>query len=117
MNTNKNHILIFTLILIMGLVLVGCASAGEIPGESLVFMQSNAFQPEELSISAGTTVTWTNEDLDEHTVTAGTRESPSGLFDETVPPGGVFSFTFEEPGTYEYFCRIQTGMDGTVIVE
>ena len=75
------------------------------------------FDPVELTISAGTTVIWTNEDNVEHTVTSGLRDNPTGLFDEAVGPGGTFSFTFNETGTFEYFCIPHPGMDGTVIVE
>jgi plastocyanin len=61
-------------------------------------MRNSAFQPEEISVAPGTTVTWTNEDRFEHMVTPGRRSSPTGMFDEKVPVGGSFSFTFEELG-------------------
>ncbi len=80
-------------------------------------MQSSTFQPEEITVAPGTTVTWTNEDGFQHTVTSGTRDQPTELFDETVAGGGSFSYTFEEPGTYPYFCSIHPGMEGTVVVE
>jgi plastocyanin len=66
----------------------------------------------------GTTVTWTNEDNVPHTVMSGTRDNPSDLFDSgNVEPGEVFTYTFDEAGTYDYFCSIHPGMNGTVIVE
>jgi plastocyanin len=86
-------------------------------GQVEVVMQGSQFQPAEVTIEAGTTVVWTNQDALPHTVTAGSRGNPSGLFDEDVGAGGDFSFTFEEPGTYEYYCSIHPGMDGTVVVE
>jgi plastocyanin len=53
-----------------------------------------------------------------HTVTAGVRGNPSGLFDsDTIEAGGSFRFTFQAPGTYTYFCRIHGGMEGVVIGE
>jgi len=82
-----------------------------------VQMVDVAFEPEEVTVTAGTTVTWINEDAVQHTVTAGTRGDPTGMFDETVAGGGSFSFTFEEPGTYEYFCGFHPGMSGVVIVQ
>ncbi|MFO7918742.1 MAG: plastocyanin/azurin family copper-binding protein [Anaerolineae bacterium] len=82
-----------------------------------VVMRNTAFEPEEITVAPGTTVTWTNEDSFAHTVTAGTRGDPTGMFDEDVSGGDTFSFTFEEPGTYDYFCRPHSGMDGVVIVE
>jgi plastocyanin len=80
-------------------------------------MQNTAFNPSEITIQVGMTVRWTNEDGFDHTVTSGVRGSPSGMFDETVSPGGTFSFTFQQAGTYDYFCRFHAGMNGTVIVE
>ena len=125
MNNITKKALPIALLLITALLLIGCmpetpTEAPESPegtGEATVAMQGLTFQPAELTISAGTTVTWTNEDNVGHTVTAGTRGSPTGLFDENVPAGESFSFTFEETGTYEYYCSIHPGMDGTVIVE
>lgn len=82
-----------------------------------VMMQNTSFQPQELSVQPGATVTWTNEDNFAHTVTAGTRGNPSGLFDAgEVAAGDTFSFTFEESGTYEYFCSIHDGMHGVIVV-
>jgi plastocyanin len=85
--------------------------------EAEVIMQSNTYQPAEMTVSVGTTVTWVNEDSFDHTITAGTRGEPSGLFDATVAAGGNFSYTFEEAGTYDYYCTIHPGMNGTIIVE
>lgn len=85
--------------------------------EAQVVMTDNTFQPAQLQVAAGTTVTWTNQDSVPHTVTAGTRDNPSGLFDSgNVDPGGTFTFTFADPGTYDYFCSIHANMDGTVTV-
>jgi len=81
-----------------------------------VAMQGNTFQPAEITVAVGGTVTWTNEDSVSHTVTAGTRGNPTGAFDESVGAGDSFSYTFEEPGVVEYYCSIHPGMDGTVIV-
>jgi plastocyanin len=86
-------------------------------GEFEVVMRDLEFQPEEITVAPGTTVTWTNEDGFAHTVTAGTRGNPMGMFDENVPGGGTFSFAFEEAGIYDYFCSIHPGMSGAVIVE
>jgi len=85
--------------------------------EAQVTMENSTFEPEEITIEVGTMVRWSNQDQVQHTVTAGTRDNPTDLFDQSVPAGGSFSFTFDEPGTYEYFCAIHPGMSGVVIVE
>jgi plastocyanin len=82
-----------------------------------VTMISTTFRPEEITVAPGTTVTWINEDSFAHTVTSGTRDNPTDMFDETVDGGGSFSFTFEEPGTYDTFCEFHPGMSGVVVVE
>jgi plastocyanin len=86
--------------------------------EVQVQMINTTFDPKEITIKAGTKVTWTNNDSVGHTVTAGTRGSPSGLFESgNVAPGQSFSFVFDTPGTYSYFCQYHASMDGTVIVQ
>lgn len=119
----------FILAVFLSLIVTACAQqqpAGgaqptAAPAESVegaqVTMQNTSFQPQELNVQPGATVTWTNEDNFAHTVTAGTRDNPSGLFDSgNVAAGGTFNFTFEEPGTYEYFCSIHDGMRGVIVV-
>lgn len=82
-----------------------------------VLMVNNTFQPTELTIAAGTTVTWTNEDNTTHTVFSGTIDTPNELFAASVSPGETFSYTFDEVGAYPYYCEIHTGMNGTIIVQ
>jgi plastocyanin len=63
------------------------------------------FVPAHLTVKAGTTVTWRNEDDIPHTVTSAARLFKSKALDTD----DSFSFTFTEPGTYEYFCRLYRG--------
>jgi plastocyanin len=71
-----------------------------------------AFDPAELRVAAGTSVTWTNRDTVPHTATAG-----DGSFDTgTVDPGASASHTFDTPGTFAYACAFHPTMTGTVIV-
>jgi plastocyanin len=71
------------------------------------------FTPARLSVKAGTTVTWRNEDDIPHTVTSATQLFKSKALDTD----DSFSFTFTEPGTYEYFCSLHPRMTGTIVVE
>lgn len=80
---------------------------------SAVTIEDFAFGPAELVIAPGTTVTWTNADITPHTVTANDGAFDSGRIDVD----GTFSFTFEEPGAYAYFCTYHPGMTGTIVVE
>ena len=79
-------------------------------------LTTNAFSPNPIQVSVGTTVTWTNNDAEPHTVNAGENATPSGLFDSYIPPAGTFQHTFTEPGEYPYFCILHPNMVGTVEV-
>ena len=71
------------------------------------------FVPARLTVKAGTTVTWRNEDDIPHTVTSAARLFRSKALDTD----DSFSFTFTEPGTYEYFCSLHPRMTATIVVE
>jgi len=72
---------------------------------------------EDLSISAGTTVNWTNQAGLPHTTTAGVPGAPSGEWDSgPLARGQSFSQTFDSPGSFPYFCMIHQWMTGTVTV-
>lgn len=83
-------------------------------GGTEVSMEGIAFQPAEVTVSAGDTVTWTNNDSVGHDVTADSFNSgdPGGL-----ASGKTFEHTFEEAGTFDYVCTVHPGMEGTVVVE
>jgi plastocyanin len=85
----------------------GLAEAGRVP------IQQYSFLPSDITVRAGTTVTWSNEDDAVHTVTAADKSWDSGR----LPVGGTFSQTFTEPGTYEFLCSIHAAMKGTVTVQ
>jgi nitrite reductase (NO-forming) len=67
-----------------------------------------------LTVSAGTTVTWTNDDPGMlHTITAVDGSFDSGFLND----GDTWSYTFAEPGEFEYFCTPHPWMRAKVIVE
>jgi plastocyanin len=80
-----------------------------------VTIDNFAFAPALLIVAPGTKVTWTNKDEEPHTVTSAdggqTFKSPALDTDDK------FSFTFDKPGTYKYFCSIHTHMVGTIVVK
>ncbi len=63
-------------------------------------MEDNAFQPGNLRIMAGTTVTWRNFDPVAHTATERGEEWDTGMLGE----GESASITFAEAGSYDYYC-------------
>ena len=76
------------------------------------------YDPETVTVAAGSTVTWTNEDATRHTVTAGSEDAPDpDRFDEEVTEQGqAVEVAFDEPGTYAYYCVVHPFMTGTVEV-
>ncbi len=73
-----------------------------------------SFDPVTVTVAAGTTVTWTNDDPMAHTVTSDT----AGLFgSKQFFTGETFSFTFATAGTYTYHCAVHPSMKGTIIVQ
>ncbi|MDX6587018.1 MAG: hypothetical protein QOI31_1491 [Solirubrobacterales bacterium] len=71
------------------------------------------FGPEEITVPAGTTITFTNEDSAAHTATA----DDSSFDTEELGKGDSAEETFDEPGTYTYYCRFHVVMKGSVVVE
>ena len=89
-------------------------AAGEATGaQAAVEIKDYAFTPPTLTVPAGTTVTWTNNDTVPHTATA-----QDGSFDSgNLNPGQSFAFTFSTPGSYPYVCQYHAGMQGTIVVQ
>lgn len=88
-------------------------------GPDEVWMEGNTFNVSNLEVTAGTTVTWTNQSNANHTVTSGTRggDDEGDLFDSgSIAPGGTFTHTFDAAGSYAYFCAFHPGMDAEVTV-
>lgn len=82
--------------------------------EQRVEIADLAFNPETLTVPAGSTVTWVSADPDlPHTSTSDDDVWAS----EQLNEGEEFFFTFEEPGTYAYFCEVHPTMRGSVVVE
>jgi plastocyanin len=78
-----------------------------------VIIENYAYSPATLTVSAGTTVTWTNRDSVQHTVTSRAPLFDSGLFGKDKS----YSYTFTQKGSYEYYCIPHPYMTGKVIVE
>ena len=85
------------------------------PGSST--LTTDAFSPNPIQVSVGSTVTWTNNDSVIHTVNSGTSPTLSGLFSSPIMnPQDTFEYTFTEAGEVPYFCMLHPNMVGTVSV-
>ncbi|MDV3277154.1 MAG: cupredoxin domain-containing protein [Nitrososphaerales archaeon] len=86
-------------------------------GGAVVTIANYGFYPRTLTVSNGTTVTWVNMDFVQHTVTSGSEQAPTGLFDShELNHMQAFSYTFSTPGTYTYYCDVHPDMTGTIVV-
>lgn len=78
---------------------------------------NSCYSPYLITVDAGSTITWTNNDNVIHTVTAGSPNTVSSGFDSGLfAAGETFEHTFEESGTYPYFCLLHPWMEGVVVV-
>jgi plastocyanin len=104
-------IIAFLAALVMPLAAVTPAAAQD-SGDVAIAVSDNYFDANDVTVSVGATVTFTNVGFDEHTATA-----DRGAFDSDIlDPGQSYSYTFTTPGTYTYFCIFHDGMDGTITV-
>ena len=78
-----------------------------------VTIENFAFVPPNLSVVTGTTVTWTNTDNTQHTVSS---DDDTSFDSSAFGQGQTFQFTAGAPGTYTYTCRIHPFMHGTLTV-
>jgi plastocyanin len=114
----------------MGLLLVGAfnhaiggskrTNASPLPQQQMtqekateVKIDNFSFSPATLEIKAGTKVTWTNADDIPHTVVSNDKIFKSKALDTDEK----FSFTFDKPGTYPYFCSLHPKMTAKVVVQ
>ena len=72
------------------------------------------FTPPDITVAAGTEVTFTNDDTSPHTATADDDSFDTGKLDDGGDSGSV---KLDEPGTYSYFCEFHPTMKGTIEVE
>jgi len=97
-------------ILAFGAIGAALAAGG---GGAAVSIANFTFTAPAITVAAGTTVTWTNDDDTPHTVHA-----VDGAFhSQALDSADSYSFTFTKPGVYSYFCTLHPKMVGKVIVK
>jgi plastocyanin len=104
------------------IALTGCGDDGSSPatGSEAAAASTNQidiadfkYMPDAVAVSAGAEVTWTNSDDAPHTASASDDSFDTGDLDR----GDSKTITFDEPGTYAYFCRFHPFMKATVEVQ
>jgi len=122
---NRRLVLVMTGLLLLSLIaFAGCGkktqtatpktTPGTTPSTTLdntVTAKNFSFDPQELTVTAGTEVTFKNEDSVTHTVTGTDFDSGD------IQPGGEFKHTFATAGSYDYHCSIHPSMTGKIVVK
>jgi amicyanin len=98
----------------VALALVSATASGEAPPVAIA-IDNFAFSMPQLTIAAGTTVTWTNKDDEPHTIRA--QGANPAFHSPALDKGDSYSFVFKDPGTYAYYCTIHPHMVGTIVVQ
>jgi plastocyanin len=82
------------------------------PAESRVTIDNFTFKPDAITVPVGTRLTWENDDDIPHSIveTMGKFHSPA------LDTEDKYAFTFDKPGTFEYFCGLHPHMKGKVVV-
>jgi plastocyanin len=80
-----------------------------------VHIDNFTFNPPQLTVKAGTRVTWINQDDVPHTATSSAK--PRLFNSGTLDTDAKFSHVFKTPGTYDYFCAVHPHMTGRIIVK
>ena len=101
---------------LLGALLMGNAPAAlAVAADATITIDNFTFTPAQVTVAAGTKVTWMNRDDIPHTITdAGT---PRSFKSAPLDTGDSFSFVYSSPGTYHYFCSLHPHMQGTIIVQ
>ena len=105
----EKNSMVLTILLALSIGLTSCTDK---PSNASVNVIDFSFQPGSITVAAGTTVVWTNDDSAPHTITA-----DHGSFNSTtMNSGSKFEHAFPQTGTYSYHCAIHPSMTGKIIV-
>jgi plastocyanin len=85
---------------------------GVATGTDKIAIKNYTFVPPSVTVAAGTTVTWTNNDGFDHEIT----QNDAGFAGPDIKPGASFSHKYDKAGTYAYHCGIHNYMTGSVTV-
>jgi plastocyanin len=126
MNRNARRLVAGLGVLALGGVACGAEKAGSADGGSTVTIKLIAFNPTQISVPVGATVTWRQDDVASHTVTSGrvaqaggtATATPDGKFDSgTISKGQNFEFKFAAAGEFPFYCAVHPAtMNGVVTV-
>ena len=86
----------------------------KVAGDAEVSMKDIKFAPDSVSVKAGDSVVWTNDDTVGHDVTGDNFKSGDP---GAMQNGDTYANTFDKAGTFNYVCTVHPGMEGSVTVK
>jgi plastocyanin len=99
--------------LILALIgMLGVSREARAQSDTTVTIADFAFSPNAITVQAGSTVTWVNNDSVPHTATGDNGEFDTG----SIAPGGSATITFDTAGTFAYHCTIHPNMTASITV-
>jgi plastocyanin len=107
------NVLIGLLLLLTIAAVISCKKSDSTTDGNSVTIDNDAYSPSTLTVKKGTTVTWTNNDSDQHTVTS---DAGSFLNSGLINPGSNYQYTATTVGTFLYHCEVHSNMHGTLVV-
>jgi plastocyanin len=108
----KKRLLLLITIPALLLLFTGCTQQKSTGSPNTISIENYSFNPNNLTVSPGTNVTWINNQNVAH------RVVEQGLFDSGIlQQGQSFTYRFTNVGTYDYICGIHTYMKGKIIVQ
>jgi plastocyanin len=97
----------------LALVAMPSAAPPARAADAMIVMKNFDFSPMDVTVTAGSTVTWKNMDGEPHTVV-----SRDGLFrSPALDENDTYAFTFDHPGVFKYLCSIHPKMMGVITVQ
>lgn len=115
--TNRMFLYCCLFLLTQGVLFLPVSTGHAQPAEVMVRIQKMAFHPAAITVKAGTTVVWKNEETGA-TYHGVASDEPGGFLSSDFFPGETWRHTFTTPGTYPYHCTPhENRMKGAVIVE
>jgi plastocyanin len=79
-----------------------------------ITISNYSFNPADITVKKGTTLTWTNQDSVAHTITE--NDGKTGPHSQDIKQGQSYSFTYNTVGTFAYHCSVHPSMLGKVVV-
>lgn len=95
----------------------GSASAIQVPVKQTITLKPEGFDPQDITVSAGTQIVWVNESGEDTAISSNDYPANQILIQARFPNGATLSVILDQPGSYKYYNHLNPKQKGTVIVK